>query len=300
LLIVLGRVPVGHAADASDIRQLLRVQPGQTCLSADRLAPQVESWLDDAPVAGDVTIVVDGSDSDPRGVRLDILRNGRPVAHRDFAPGPESCDHMHAAVALAIAMALKASRLDERGQPIIDEPAPRAGRWSLAGSGLGTYRLLPVLAPGLELSVRYSLSETFALRLGALGVAALSVQLEEQPEAFRATLVAARADACARRRLAGALHGGICLGLLSGVLHASGAKVQSAQSSNVPAVALAGAAELELELSSRWSIALGLAMTLLLHRVQVGTEDAGGMPVSSRALASPGFALGLGPVYNFE
>jgi hypothetical protein len=305
LSIALGVSPVTHAVGAERLRGQLRVQPGATCLSADELAVQVEQWLENAPVAADVTIVVDGSATDPRGVRLHIARDGRTVAERVFEPGPTRCDHLHAAVALAIALALKASPIEAGEQPLADEPvvpAPEPAvtrRWSAAGSALATYRLLPELAPGLELSVRYRLNEHFALRMGALGVAAFDVQLAAQAASFDATLAAARADGCGRRQLTDALYGGVCLGLLGGLLHAAGSDVASPRSSTVPVLALAGAAELELSLSLRWSVALGLSMTILLHQVEVGLEDASGAQGSSQGLSNPGFSLGLGPVYTF-
>jgi len=302
---MLGASPAAHAVGADRIRGQLRVQPGATCLSADELAVQVEQWLDDAPVAADVTIVVDGSATDPRGVRLHVARDGKAVAERVFAPGPTRCDHLHAAVALAIALALKASPIEAGEQPLTDRPvaaapAPApAQHWSLAGTALATYRLLPELAPGLELWARYRLGEHFALRAGALGVAAFDVQLVERAASFDATLVAVRADGCGRRRLADALDGAVCLGLLAGALHAAGSDVASPRSSTVPVLALAGAAELELELTRHWSVVLGLSTTILLHRVEVGLQDGNGVQGSSRALSIPGFSLGLGPVYMF-
>ena len=294
-----------HAVGADRIRGQLRVQPGATCLSTDELAVQVEQWLDDAPVAANVTIVVDGSATDPRGVRLHVARDGQTVAERVFEPGPTRCDHLHAAVALAIALALKAAPIEAGEQPLADAPvaaAPEpaaARRWSIAGTALATYRLLPELAPGLELSARYRLNEHFALRMGALGVAAFDVQLAARAASFDATLAALRADGCGHRTLVDALHGRVCLGLLGGFLHAAGDDVASPRSSTVPVLALAGAAELELSLSVRWSVVLGLSMTILLHQVQVGLEDAAGAQGSSRALSNSGVSLGLGPVYTF-
>lgn len=298
--------PAAVHAQGQRIVEQLRVEPGVTCLNAEQLAVQVERWLDGAPVAKDLTIVVDGSMFDPRQVRLNIIRDRKTVAHRAFEPGPEPCDHLHDAVALAIAMVLKALRVEEppspepAPQPEPEAPAVRMPRWSIAGVVLASYRLLPELAPGLELRARYDFNEHFALRLGVLGALSFGVPLAQNAGSFDATLAAARADACGRRRLAGGVHGGFCFGLLGGALGASGTDVSSPQSSTVPAFALAGAAELAFELSERWSIELGLSMTLLLHGVRVGVAGSSGMPGSSRALDSPGFALGVGPAYHFD
>jgi hypothetical protein len=162
-----------------------------------------------------------------------------------------------------------------------------------------TYRLLPELAPGLELLARYRLNEHIALRMGALGVAAFDVPLAAQAASFDATLTALRADGCSRWQLADALDGAVCLGLLGGFLHAAGAEVASPRSSTVPVLALATVAELELSVSLRWSLVLGLSATILLHQLQVGLQDADGAQSTRRALSNPGFSLGFGPVYTF-
>jgi hypothetical protein len=295
LPLLLGCVALAHAgaaqaSDAEEIRELLLVQPGATCLTAGKLAVEVARLLDDVRIARDFVLVVEGSQTDPHSARVHIARRGRTVAQRAFEPGPARCGHLHAAVALAIALAIKASQEEERY---------RARAWALSGSGLWTYRVLPQFAPGAEIAVRRVFGEHVLLRAGALGVVAFDATLGQQGGTFDTTLIAGRADGCARARVVSTVHAGGCLGMLGGVLHADGDDVSSASSSVVPWVALSGTAEFEFELSERWSLAAGVAATFLLHSVEVGLADANGMPTESRELSRLGLIVGLGPVYYF-
>ena len=284
LLVALARASPAHAVGAEDIRERLRVEQGATCLTSDRLAIEVARFLDGARIPTELAILVEGSATDPRSARLRVARRDQTVAERAFEPGPALCGHLHAAVALAIALAIKAED-HERGP---------ARDWSLAGSGLWTYRLLPEFAPGVELSVRRGLGAHALLRVGAVGVAAFDVTLAREAGSFDAVLFAGRADGCGRAKLAAAVHAGACAGIQGGALHVAGAGVARPTSSVVPWVALSGTADFELELSTRWSFALALSATVLLHRVEVGLT---GTPAARGTLPRAAFALGLGAVY---
>jgi len=277
-----------RAADAEHILRQLRVEPGATCLTAARLAAEVEQLLADAPVADDFVFFVEGSASDPRNAYLRVVRQEGVVARRAFEPGPDRCNHLHAAVALAIAFAIKAES---------EEPREVIRDWSLSGAGLWSYRLLPQFAPGAELSVRRALGEHVLLRAGALGVVAFGTRLESLPGTFDATLVAGRAEGCGRIELVSSLHGGACVGMLGGMLHVGGDDVASATSSTVPWIALSSALDFEFALAARWSLLLGISASFLLHRVRVGFETTSGAQAESRALDRLGFALGIGAAY---
>ena len=288
LWVVLAHAGSARAADAGQIRRQLRVAPGATCLTVERLLVEVQQLLDDAPVADDFVFFVDGSASDPRNVYLRVVRQEGVVAQRAFEPGPARCSHLHAAVALAITLAIKAEN---------DEAPEVIREWSLSGAGLWTYRLLPQFAPGAELSVRRTFGEHLLVRAGALGVVAFGARLESLPGSFDATLIAARAEGCGRIELVSSLEGGVCAGLLGGMLHVAGDEVADATSSTVPWLALSSALDLELKLAERWSLLLDLSATFLLHRLEVGFETRSGARAESRELDRFGFALGIGAAY---
>lgn len=288
---VLASASSAHAADVDAIRARLRVEPGATCLTAEQLAVEVEPLLEAGRVPSDLVFVVEGSAIDPRSARLRVVRQDRTIAQRAFEPGPDRCGHLHAAVGLAIALAINAAY----------EQAPeRAREWSVSAAFLGAYRVLPRLAPGLELLARRELGEHVRVRAGVLGLGAFGVAVAPGAGTFDAVLLAARAEGCAHTELGSAMLGaGACLGLLAGALHAWGGEVARATRAVVPWLALSGAVDLELALSPRWSLELGLRANVLLHRVAVGVEDARGARVESRALDQVGFALAVGPVYYF-
>ncbi len=288
--LVLALPGLAHAGDVEDIQQLLRVQPGATCLTAPKLAAAVEPLLDDVDVPGDFSFVVEGSATDARSVRLRIVRGEHVVAERAFEPGPERCERLHAAVGLTIALAINAAWEEQRD---------RGPEWSIAGAVLGSYGVVPRLAPGAELHVRRHFGKHALLRLGVVGIAGLDAALPEGAGRFDALLLAARADGCARGELTSALRGGGCLGFLGGALRASGDGTPRATSATVPWFALSVTTELELQLSEHWALELGVSATLLLHRVEVGLEDAAGARGQSRALDPVAVALGLGPAYYF-
>jgi hypothetical protein len=248
----------------------------------------VGQLLDDAPLADDFVFFVDGSASDSRSVYLRVVRQEGVVAQRAFEPGPDRCSHLHAAVALAIALAIKAEH-EETGEVI--------RHWSLSGAGLWTYRLLPQFAPGAELSVRRAFGEHVLVRAGALGALTFGARLQSLPGTFNATLVAARAEGCGRATLVSPLHAGACVGMLGGLLHVAGHDVASAASSTVPFLALSGGLDFEFELSERWSLLLGFSATFLLDRIRVGFETTSGAQGTSRDLDRLGFALGIGAAY---
>jgi len=249
----------------------------------------VEPLLDEVQVPSDFAFVVDGSPTDPRSVRLRIVRQQHVIAERSFDPGPDRCERLHAAVGLTIALAINAAQ---------EQARERTRDWSLAAAALGDYGVVPRLAPGVELNLRRQVGDHARLRLGLVAVAAFDAALTDAA-AFDATLIAIRADGCARATLASALHADGCLGLLGGGLYAAGRSRPGATSTAVPWLALSAAAALELGLSERWALALGVSGTWLLHRVEVGLEDGDGARLESRALDRFAFALGFGPAYYF-
>ena len=289
MLAVLAIASRARAADVQQIRALLRVEPGATCLTTDKLAVEIIPLLDDARLPSNVLFVVEGDPIDRRSARLHVVRDQRTVAERAFEPGPDRCSHLQAAVGLAIALAINAAQEEERTQ---------TRQWSVSGAGLWTYRLLPQLAPGAEVLARRAFGEHALVRAGAAGAFAFDATLGSQGK-FDASLFMARLDGCARTRLSPALRADGCAGLLGGLLYVSGSEVASPESSAVPWLALVAAAELELEVSARWALMLGFSANFLLHRVEVGLEDASGTRIQTRALERFGLALSLGPVYYF-
>jgi hypothetical protein len=152
------------------------VHPGATCVELAPLAEDVGAWLGADTVDAAVWVRVEGSTDDPRSVSFEMGRGDSVLARRRFAPGPERCEHLQAALGLAIALAIRVSLLDEivgpRPEPAPQRPPARAQRpWAVGGGPAVSFGVLPGAALGASLSVERDLPPNFALRLGALGLA---------------------------------------------------------------------------------------------------------------------------------
>src|SRR5882672_8649630 len=109
-------LPTPEALAAGPQRALtdaIQVRPRATCIEATALAEQVGTWLGTDTADADIWVRVEGSGDDSRTVSFEMGRGDRRLHRRRFAPGPERCDHLQAALGLAIALAIRVSLLDE-------------------------------------------------------------------------------------------------------------------------------------------------------------------------------------------
>jgi hypothetical protein len=297
LCLAMGQNVLAQATTEQDIRALLRVRAGATCLNTEALAALVVQQLQNVRVTKDVTFVVEGSTSDPRSATLKVVRAGETVALRAFEPGPAQCGNFLGAISFAIALAIKAESAEESAPTQDIETAPARG-WAVGTAGLASYGWMTKFAPGVEVSVRRALGQSFDLRLGVSGVGALNTTLKTAAGSFNAALVTLRSDACARTELGRDLAAGLCLGLIGGALYAAGVGVPRSERAVVPWFALSSTAEMELALSRRWSLALGVSPMLRLHSVRVGLVNGAGTPVASRPLPLFAVAASLGVLFH--
>jgi hypothetical protein len=293
------QVATARALDSRRLRELLQVRPGATCVNVESLAAYIEPWLEEDTRLDDVSIMVEGSPTDPREASFRVLRAQQTVAHRAFRPGPARCEYLQAALGLAIALALRASLLEELGEALPDDPDAQTRGWSLAAAGLATYQVLPGFAAGVELRSELGLGPSASLRFGAFGLLADGIPFDGGTGGFDAVLIAARADACVRTAWTRSLRVQACTGVLGGALYARGGASASSRSSVLAWIALPVVAALGVELSRRWSLGVEISLILPLRHLRIGVEDSSGAEVDGRSLAAVGFALSLGPMYRF-
>jgi hypothetical protein len=141
-----GALSAGEAsADSRPLGDALRVQPGATCVTAAALDEHVQAWLGSDQVEADLWVRVEGSADDPRDVSFEMGRGAQVLARRRFQPGPGRCDHLQAALGLAIALAIRVSLLDDFVEPALaPRPAPpvRADAWAVEGAALAAMGIL--------------------------------------------------------------------------------------------------------------------------------------------------------------
>jgi hypothetical protein len=289
------------------LREAVAVEPGATCLETATLVEHVESWLGADAADSDVSIEVRGSPDQPRVVEFRTLRAGRAVAYRRFAPGPARCEHLHAALGLAIAMAIRASLIDEVAGTTADtrERAPQASAdatqpWAIGANALAAVAVLPGAAFGADVRIERALAHPFHARLGMLGLAALGETLT--PGYFDVWLLAPRIDLCAGLELSRRLRGRACMGFSGGALYAHGHGFPSSKDSLVRWFAAVNGLDFTADLARSWSLDLAVGLVLPLVQTSVVIRDSSSGNVvtgDQRALAPVGGFLGVGPAYRF-
>jgi hypothetical protein len=309
------RPAIGRAAGPeADLASHVSVEPGVTCLDADALVDDVRTWLGEGTVEPDLSIEVQGSGIDPRAVAFRVLRSGRVIASRRFDPGPARCDHLHAAVGLAIAMALKASLVDEiapvraapppapPAMPGADASATRRAPetpWGLGVAPIVGIAVLPDPAAGGAIAIGRSLVQFLSVRLSALALAARNETFDAAPGRFDAALFAGRLDVCAGVDLARPLRVRGCVGLGAGVIRAQGYGFPQSHVAVVPWLAIADDLELEARIDRRWAVEGTVSLILPLGQSTLVVRDLSGTPLAERRLASFGGVLSVGPVLRF-
>jgi hypothetical protein len=64
-------------------------------------------------------------------------------------------------------------------------------------------------------------------------------------------------------------------------------------------VAVANALELDLELSTHWSLAIAIDVLVPLRRTSFVVRDEGGKVIAAHELAAAGALIAVGPAYHF-
>jgi hypothetical protein len=301
-----------HAAEpARPLREAVTLEPGATCLDAATLIEHVRSWVGADTVDADVVVEVRGSPDHDRIVSFRMLRGSQVVAVRTFDPGPSRCEQLHAVLGLSIAMALKASLVDEVSpsvaQPTVPAPPtmlpapPPDGLlrpWAVVGEGLVALAVLPDPAFGMDARVERALTATFRARLGLLALLAAG-ETFDVPGHFATWLLAPRIDVCAGLEVAPRLHARGCMGMSGGALHAAGYAYPSSRSTFIRWLAVANELGLNLELSRRWSIGAGATLILPVAQNSIVLRDYSGNVLQQRDLASVGWIFSVGPLIRF-
>jgi hypothetical protein len=285
------------------LTDVIDVRPGATCVELAPLAEDVAAWLGADTVDADVWVRVEGSTEDPRTVSFEMGRGDRVLARRRFAPGPERCEYLQAALGLAIALAIRVSLLDEIVGPRQESaPArpPEARRpWAVGAGGAASFGVLPGAALGASVFAERYLPPSFALRLGALGLATRDRTFATGSGAFDAEILALRLDACARFDFVRRLSGLACAGFLAGELLAQGHDFASSRSASSAWIAAASAIGVAIGLADRWSLNVDASLVLPLDPPQVEVLSAAGTVAETRDLSQAGVTMTFGPLYRF-
>jgi len=297
-----GAAQVQAATPAPEFQQLsaaMTIDPGVTCLDSKELVEHVSSWLGTDRVSAPLAIEVHGSPYFARTVWVRIRRGNATLAERRFEPAPARCEDLHAAVGLAIALALKASLLDALigtrtyGAAHASRPL-RIGVQVLAGLAV-----VPGTDFGIGSSLQYSIAERFAARLSVLALVGPYGDFQQDQGRFETWLTAGRLDVCSRLAEIHGLDVSACVGIAAGGLYATGEAFPMSRHSLIAYVALANALELDLELSTRWSLTMAIDVLVPFLHTSFVVRDQSGKVIAAHDLAAAGALIAIGPAYRF-
>lgn len=286
-----------RADEPAPHRPLLHVPTGQPCLDSTSLGRRIDAWLGAAPL--DPRLEVHAEERPSGEASFRVTRGSEQVAERTFTPAPPSCVEREATMALAIALALKASSAR-------DEPGARLGERSGAGRvviGLSALRHLGALPEpgwGGELALDWLRRTTFGARFWLALSSGRAVAMPDTDGQFDARLAALGASGCAHTARRFRLAGAACVGLAAGLLTFQGRNFQTSYLRRDAWATVTATAVLDLQLSQHWSVATRLSLRALLTPVQLDVRDDANNLVSSRELASFGGDIALGPAFTFR
>jgi hypothetical protein len=321
-----GRAPT---PTSRDLKAVLEVSPGATCLSAETLVEHVRSWLDGDEVAVGVRIEVAG-DEHASDAAVITVHTPAGVIERPFEHGPPACSDLHAVIGLAIAMAIDASVLASLGYEVIEGPQPPAQavdserppllarrpviepvsapvpprrprvRAVAAVRGGPWLAILPGIAGGGQLHVELGWRPWFELRAGVLGGGGGPQRLGSGTVQFG--LVAGRLDACfgVMRR---SLRPRLCLGPAGGGFQAQGRGFADAASTAFsPWAAAAIAMELRIAATKVFAVDITVDAVIPFFKpvVAVRDKDKPGMIGDALAFSPIGVVIGLGGAFTIR
>jgi hypothetical protein len=263
------------------------------------LVEHVSSWLGTDQVSAPLSIEVHGSPFFARTVWFRIRRGSTTLAERRFEPAPARCDDLHAAVGLAIALALKASVLDSLIGATTHGYAHAGRPFRIAVQGLGGVAVVPGTDFGISLSLQRSLADHFAARLSAIGLLGPSGDFEHDQGRFKTWLAMGRLDVCSRFAEFPSLDISVCVGIAAGSLYATGEAFPMTRHALIAYVAVANALEFDVALSRHWSLAIAIDVLVPLRRTSFVVRDQSGTVTATHDLAEAGALLGIGPAYHF-
>lgn len=310
-------IPAAPSAPEPAQRSLLtaiEVQPGATCLAADKLVRRVERWLDQTKVDARIRVHVRGDDAEPNEVEFSIDRgDGLRPAVRRIENAPLDCEQLHSALALSIALAIDASILGGAAEglelpddeALTEEPEDegRAGPSYLrvAAAVLGevsTGLITSDIALGAGARLELGFTPWLELRAGALFTGIGGQRVQSVPGTFSASIVAGRADACGVLQPAEALRLLACGAFVLGELRTTGHDFMETSSEGSLWSAAGGGIEVQAAAADPLAFVLGVDVLIPFARKSVLVLDPMGRAVASRDLTSVGVVIGVGVVFR--
>lgn len=302
---------IAAAPAGQSVGEAIDLQAGPTCLEEERLERRVARWLKRDTIEAGLRIWVRGGPSENR-VRFTLRRDGDYRTQRDLGEVPGDCGDRHAAVALAIALAIDAGQLGslaeveeepaapERSKLIMNAPAeplwePGLAISAIGGLGVG---LLTAVAPAAAATVHIGFHQQFEVRLSGLWSGLFSHGVPGVSVKYDATVVAGSVGLCGVVRgvffelaTCGQMYGGMFRTESEGL--ASSGVVRS----DYWAAGLG--LDFRLRLSGPLYLRTGVDMILPFAAAKLVVLDAFGIVDKSQSLSPAAVFIGAGPMLRF-
>jgi hypothetical protein len=310
---------IEEPASTHAVTDALEVGAGTTCLDEARVVEHVVRWLErdriDARQRLEVRAEVDR-------VVLVVRTEGAVVVERSLSPLPADCADLHAAVGLALALAVDASVLESLGvaappdpprapaedserapeptPPPIEDAPPRRG--PLVGIELAATTMVGVprgVAFGAAITGQLGVASWLDVEVGLVATGGLPVAVAPST-AYAGEVVPvltfARAGVCPRRDLGPrvALRG--CAGLDAGGLLAFGRAFDETRLARLPWLAARTGIDLDVAVAPRAALRFGLDAIVPVIRTEWAVRDGSGAVLGREDAASLGGALTIGVV----
>jgi hypothetical protein len=312
-----GPAPAAEPVDRHSLLTAIEVEPGATCLSADKLIRRVERWLNQTKVDARIRVHVRGDDSDPNKVQFSIDRgDGLKPAVRRIDDAPEECEQLHSALALSIALAIDASIVGGGSGPIElpddetlleeeeeEEPAatgaPPYPRVALGVFGqLSTGLLTSDISLGAAGRIELGFVPWLDLRVGALYGAVSGQRVKAVPGTYSASIVAGRADVCGAYSPADVLRMLICASGVLGQFRTVGHDYTESREETSLWTAVGGGIEVQTQALDQLAFALSVDLLVPFARRSVLVLDPVGETLAERELTSAGIVIGAGAIFR--
>jgi hypothetical protein len=272
------------------LERSIEVTPGRTCLEEERLESHVRAWLHGNRVDAGIHVLVQGDAERPDAAEFRIVRDGTARVRR-FDALPTGCEEAHAAMGLAIALAIDQGVLER----IATLAPPRPQKTTLTAQlGFG-YEVLPSvsfggrlgaehafldwLGAGMELGAQYSPQNAIAGTRGTFDAALFSLSVR----------------ACLGHALSEGFELALCTGASGGLVHAVGTRYTLAESSSGPWGGVLTGLRADVFAGIHWVLDAELAVALWSPSFRV--SQTGGDAV--RAPKVVGLLINLGPALVF-
>ncbi len=286
------------------LAEAISVDPGITCLEKLILIRSVRKWLERNEIDSRIRVEVEGSRNNADKAMFIVYKGDRFPNRSYFDSTADYCGEFHSALGLSIAMAINATVIEPQPKEGLLEPGyDQSSRFALLL--LGSYALLPGVAPGIEAYFE-SWYSWLGLRAGVMGFFTLEQSVSDDTDGkYDATLIAGYVDLCSRGTLVNALRFAVCAGVAGGQFRTEGiddvgSAVIRTEARTFPWAAPSVGCDLAVEFLDWLELAVSADVFIALWSRAIRITYVDESPAAQQELPHLGITIGIGPVFHIQ